>query len=131
MGKFKELVIGIHGEDDRGNVCTLQNRHGLVIEWNGERVYIPRGFESDGASVPRLFWRLVFPTIDPQALRAALAHDYIYRTKPDGWTKEEADEMFYDLLIEDGVAKWRAWLAYKGVDWFGQCAWNDAGGAVA
>lgn len=130
MARLKELVIGIHEEDERGNVCTLQNRWGLTIEWNGERVCVPRGFESDGASVPRMFWRLVFPTIDPKALRAAIAHDYIYRTHPEGWTKEEADDMFYDLLVEDGVPKWRAWLAYKAVDLFGGWSWNEGEGVI-
>ena len=128
MTKLKGLVIEIHSEDERGNVCTLQNRHGLLIKWNGERLLVPRGFESDGASVPRLFWRLVFPTIDPQALRAAIAHDYIYRTQPEGWEKEDADEMFYDLLIEDGVPKWRAWIAYQAVRLCGWCAWHTKGG---
>lgn len=130
MKNFKEIVVGIHDEDERGNVCTLQNRHGLLIEWNGERVRVPRGFESDGASVPRLFWRLIFPTIDPKALRASIAHDYIYRTHPEGWCKEDADEMFYDLLVEDGVPKWRAWIAYQAVSIFGWYAWRTMGGAA-
>ena len=36
-------------------------------------------------------------------MRAAFCHDWIYRTHPDGWTKPEADQMFRDLLLEDGV----------------------------
>ena len=121
------IDVGIHREDEMGNVFTLKNRHGLRIKWNGKEVIVPRYFKSDGASVPRFFWRLVFPSSDTKAIRAAFAHDYIYRMHPDGWTKEDADRMFHDLLIADGVSKFRAWLAYKGVSWFGGWAWKTHG----
>ena len=104
------MLVEIHKEDENGNVFTLKEPDGLRIEWNGKTVLVPYCFESDGASVPRMFWLLVFPSSDTTALRAAFAHDYIYRNHPDGWTKEDADNMFYDLLVEDGVPKWRAWI---------------------
>lgn len=119
------MIVEIHKEDEMGNVFTL--KEDVKISWKERRLSVPAGFKSDGASVPRIFWRLVFPSSDTTALRAAFAHDYIYRTHPEGWTKEEADQMFYDLLVNDGVPKWRAWMAYKAVDWFGQSAWNDGG----
>lgn len=129
MGKSKYLIsVGIHREDERGNVYTLLNRRGLTIEWNGKKLTVPRYFESDGASVPRFFWRAVFPSSDPRAIRAAFAHDYIYRMHPEGWSKKEADAMFYDLLVEDGVSVPCALIAFKGVDWFGGHAWKEQGG---
>lgn len=122
------MLVDVHKEDEKGNVFTLKEPGGLQIVWKDKPpLCIPCGFKSDGASVPRIFWRLVFPSSDTTALRAAFAHDYIYRTHPEGWTKAEADEMFYDLLIEDGVPKWRAWMAYKGVDWFGGSSWGGGG----
>ena len=90
-------------------------------------ITVPCGFQSDGASVPRAFWRLIFPKGDEKALRAAIIHDWIYRTHPAGWTKAEADKLFYELLKADGVPTWRAWLAYQGVKWFGHIAWNTRG----
>lgn len=125
------MLVDVHKETANGDVFTLKEPDGLRIEWNGKTVHVPYGFESDGASVPRLFWRLVFPSSDTKALRAAIAHDYIYRNHPGDWTKAEADQMFYDLLVEDGVPKWRAWIAYKGVDWFGFFAWVSRGKGVA
>lgn len=118
------MDVGIHREDEMGNVFTLKNRHGLRISWNGQAFTIPRYFKSDGASVPRFFWRLVFPSSDTTALRAAFAHDYIYRTQPKEWTQEEADKMFFDLLIVDGMVRWRAWLAYIALRLFGWFAWK-------
>lgn len=124
------IDVGIHQEDEMGNVYTLKNRHGLRINWCGRDFTIPRYFKSDGASVPRFFWRLVFPSCDTKALRAALAHDYIYRCQPKGWSREAADNMFYDLLIADGISKFRAELAYLGVHWFGGKAWRENRGRL-
>ena len=123
------MLVEIHQVDDMGNVFTLKEP--LFVEWHGRRLTVPAGFKSDGASVPRAFWRLVFPSSDNSAFRAAFVHDYIYRTHPLDWTKEDADDLFYDFLVEDGIPKWRAWMAYTAVDWFGRHAWNDMGGAAA
>lgn len=119
--------IAVHHEDEKGDIITLKNRHGLRINWNGRAFVIPRYFESDGASIPRFLWDSVSPQIHPKTLKAALAHDYIYRTQPDGWTKEDADKMFYDLMVANGFPKFKAWLAYKGVVYFGGLAWKMKG----
>lgn len=120
------LSLRRHEENERGDVFTVV--HPFRVRWNGKRLYVPRHFESDGASVPRLLWWLVFPAEDLTALRAAIAHDCIYRLHPEGWTKEDADKMFWETLIRDGVSRWRAWLAFVGVSLFGGRAWRDMGG---
>lgn len=122
------MLVDIHKADEMGKVFTLLEPDGITVEAYGKTVHVPYGFKSDGASVPRIFWRMVFPSSDTQALRAAFVHDYIYQNHPYGWTKEQADSLFYRMLIEDGVPKWRAWMAYKGVDWFGSYAWKTRGG---
>ncbi len=119
------MLIDVHKTDAQGNIFTL--REPLMIRYAGLVLIVPVGFESDGASVPRFFWRAVFPPGDQKALKAAFAHDYIYRTHPAGWNKELADLMFHDLLVEDGVPKLRATLAWLGVALFGRKAW-EAGG---
>lgn len=125
---MKQLIqVAIHNENEKGDIITLINRHGFRIKWNGREFVIPRYFQSDGASVPKFMWDSISPQVHPKTLRAALAHDYIYRTQPEGWTKEDADKMFYDLMVEDGFSKFRAWLAYKGVSWFGDLAWKTRG----
>lgn len=116
------LKVSIHTEDSMGNVYTLLED--LVVVWNGRVLVVPAGFKSDGASVPRFFWRCVFPPGDSKALRAAFAHDFIYREHPQGWTKADADNMFYDLLREDGVSWLSSQGAYWGVRLCGGPAWN-------
>lgn len=121
MRKSEQLVVRIDADAERGDVYTLVRpvrRYGLDI---------PAGFQSDGASVPRFFWRVVFPPGDVHALGAAFLHDFIYRTHPVGWTREAADKLFLDTLIEDGVPKRRAFLAYIGVRLFGASAWREGG----
>ena len=120
------MLIEVHHQtDENGNVFTL--REDIEICWNGKSLTIGAGFKSDGASVPRFFWRVVFPPGDNRALRASFAHDYIYRMHPDGWTKAEADQMFYDLLIRGGIPWYRAKAAYLGVKLFGSGAWKKRG----
>lgn len=127
MRNRNELLVGVHREDERGNVYTLRDPEGLNLFWNGKEISVPYGFECDGASVPRFFWRYVFPPGDTHAMRAAFCHDWIYRTHPDGWTKQEADQMFRDFLLEDGVAPRRARRAYWGVKLFGGSSWRQGG----
>ena len=112
------VKVEVHQADDRGNVFTLLED----LRWGN--ITVPAGFESDGASVPRFFWRVVFPPGDSQALRAAILHDYIYREQPEGWTRVDADNLFYDVLVADGVPKRRALLAYWGVRIFGSRCWQ-------
>ena len=116
------MLVDIHRSDAQGNVFTLKET--LMVRYAGLVVLVPVGFESDGASVPRFFWRVVFPPGDDKALRAAFVHDYLYRVHPPGWTRELADLMFHDLLIEDGVPNIRAALAWTGVRIGGRKAWE-------
>jgi len=118
------MKIDVHQSDEMGNVYTLLE----PLTCGG--LTVPAGFESDGASVPRFFWRIVFPPGDYRALEAAFLHDFIYRTHPEGWTRAQADELFRSLLIENGVPRLSANLAYWGVRLFGGSAWN-AGGTAA
>lgn len=115
------MKIEVHKSDEMGNVFRLLE----PLTYGG--LTVPAGFESDGASVPRFFWRIVFPPGDARALLAAFLHDFIYRTHPAGWTRKQADELFRKLLIEDGISRNSANMAYWGVRLFGGSAW-EAGG---
>jgi len=78
-------------------------------------VRVPAGFETDFASVPRLFWRL-FPPIGDW-MRAAAMHDYLYeKTRA---SKALADAMFWEGLIADDVSAWTRRLMYWAVRLFG------------
>lgn len=117
------MLISVHQEDNYGNVYTL--REPLFVDLgSGEPVRVPAGFKSDGASVPRLFWRCVFPPGDSRALRAAFVHDYLYRVPVPGWNRISADRIFLALLIADGMPIGSAVTAYIGIRIFGHKNWR-------
>ena len=116
------MLIDIHSENERGDILTL--RQNLKIYWKSLTLFIPAGFESDGASVPRFLWSSITPAVDPRTIRGAIAHDFLYRHAPAGWTRKEADDMFYDLIREDGLGWWASQKAYWGVRMFGSSSWK-------
>lgn len=74
---------------------------------------IPKGFKTDGASVPRIFW-IAYPPNRPEYLSAAVIHDYlcIQAVKSDdieGMYKI-ADQSLYDAMILLGVRKSKCWV---------------------
>ena len=118
------MLIDVHDEDAAGDVLTLVET--LQIEWRGRILTVPEGFESDGASVPRILWSTISPRVDPVTLRGAVAHDYLYRRHPAGWSRREADALFREIIQADGLGRIRAWKAWFGVRLFGRKAWEGA-----
>jgi len=59
-------------------------------------IVVPKGFESDGCSMPRFFWRLFGHPFDMQYLREAILHDFLYKTQP--FDRQTADQLFREEL---------------------------------
>ncbi|WP_051560463.1 DUF1353 domain-containing protein [Marinobacterium jannaschii] len=70
---------------------------------------IPAGFETDGATVPRLLWSL-FPPVD-RYLSAAILHDYLL-TQAE---REFADWAFLHAMAELNIKPWRRWSMFLAV----------------
>ena len=85
-------------------------------------VVVPENFHSDGASMPRLFWRLIGHPFQMQYLREAILHDWLYRTQP--CSRALADRIFYELLAGK-VKPWRRRLIYLGLRLGGWVAWRQ------
>ena len=88
----------------------------------GERICIPKGSQSDGASTPAALWALGLPPFGDQ-WRAAFLHDYLYRNtlRP----KEECDTIFLEALLASSVPLDRARWFYNGVAEGGQSAFDS------
>ena len=91
-----------------------QTSHGPIV--------VPQGFRTDLASTPRQVWR-AFPKWDAWT-GAAIVHDFLYRTQPDGISRLEADQIMRDLMEEDGVRYGTARLIHGMVHEFGDTAWR-------
>lgn len=66
---------------------------------------IGKGKTSDGASIPKIFWSVIGDPFNPKFARAAWFHDYM---AVKGADVPEISEVFYRLLLEDGVNRIKA-----------------------
>lgn len=76
---------------------------------------IPRGFVSDGASIPRILWP-IYPRFGLYT-NASFGHDYAYASKI--MSKAHADELFLSRMEMDGVRWSQRHVFYHAVSWFG------------
>ena len=84
----------------------------------GGNLLIMDGYAWDGCSGP---------TYDTESnMRAGLIHDAIYQLIRDNHIsksyQEYADKLFHQILLEDGMGRFRAWYFYLGVKYFGKYA---------
>ena len=97
----------------------------LTMTWseNGARreITVPAGFETDYASVPRFFWRIVPP--GGRYADAAVIHDYLYKKKIG--TRKEADRIFMLAMKGVGVGLRQRALMYRAVRMFGARGWGS------
>ena len=120
----KEEIKFLSGyKDELGNVDTYV----LLVKdyyfyYNLKKHRIPAGFVSDGASIPRIFWRLLDPPITARTFTAQLKHDFAYQTAY--CTKKEADTLFLKDMLNAGYPRWKAYCDYVGVRVFGWIPWR-------
>lgn len=95
---------------------------GLLWEFRGIAYVIPRDFVTDGASIPR-FWRW---RLSPWGkwIRAAVVHDWLYRTTRHGLSRKRADMIFREMMRQDGVGWWNRNLMYRAVRLGGWMGWS-------
>lgn len=86
----------------------------LAEDWQG----IPAGFVTDGASVPRFFWRVLGAPVEAKTIGAFVKHDWAYQTGAK--KRKAADGELYDDLRASGVSKFKAacyWLGVRAFGW--------------
>ena len=81
---------------------------------NGAIITVPKGYITDQASVPSVILPMIVDNTGDIS-KAAVPHDYGYTHLRDSWKKSTVDLMFRDAMIESGVPKWRAYVAWMGV----------------
>lgn len=91
---------------------------------NGKKIVIPKGMETDFATIPRLFWRM-FPPHLKKYRRASVVHDYLYVTKTEITSRSYADAEFRRILIRDKTPIFVAWLFWLTIKLFGNKRWKN------
>jgi hypothetical protein len=85
-------------------------------------ITVPKGFVTDGASIPRWIgpvpvWNIIGHPFESQFLGAALVHDLECRERTRQCSG--VHKLFYRLLREDGVGEKRANAMWRAVHHFG------------
>lgn len=96
----------------------------LVYQGNSQQFVVPKGFETDFASVPKLFTWLV----PPYGLytKAAVLHDFLLHDKPV--SDSDADGIFRRAMRELGVSflrRWIMWAAVRLHSKLSQASWRE------
>ena len=76
-------------------VATADNRYKLKEDFNYKHIRVPKGYKTNGANIPRLFWVLI-PPFRPNLIPAIFVHDFL----TDAEQYKEADRLF-KLMLED------------------------------
>ena len=84
------------------------------------RVDVPRGFVTDLASIPRLFWSLLRP--DGEYAYPAIVHDYLYWTQTT--TRDAANQIFKLGMQDFGIDSATIDAIYAGVVLGGASSWS-------
>jgi len=88
-----------------------------------QRFVVPRGFVTDLASVPRVFWS-AFPPCG-RYTPAAVVHDYLYWEHLPSCDRKCADRLLFVAMKESKVGRFSRWAIYVGVHRAGQSSWDN------
>jgi hypothetical protein len=102
---------------------------------DGFMITAKSGFITDLASIPRIFWALIASF--ELSITAPVFHDLIYRSAgevapPDGevtpagkiFTRQEADDVFLELMTRAKIQYWKRNVAYLAVRHFAESSWR-------
>lgn len=100
------------------HVCT-----DIHFKIENKNYVIPKGFETDLASIPRFMWPIIAPA-NSSFIKPAIVHDWFYRKTCD-YNRKQTDLIFYHLLRNEGVSWAQASAMYYAVRLFGWPFYNE------
>ena len=116
-----DLVLRRKRKGD-GSLFHLEEEYRVAF-FQGDQptvVKIPKGFATDGPSVPGLFQSSV--SVLDAKFEAAVVHDWLYAK--GYFHRGLADEIFLAGMKAAGVGWWQRKKTYRAVRMFGWAAWN-------
>jgi Protein of unknown function (DUF1353) len=88
---------------------------------------IPKGFVSDGATIPPVLWNILSDT-SPDILYPSFAHDLLYSVHgklPGIWlTRDKCDNVIREQMKALGAPAWKYDSVYRALHLFGGIAWG-------
>ncbi len=104
IGQYSDLILS----------PRINHRYEVVEPFTTCGVTVPKGYITNGADIPRLFW-VFFPPNDSTTMPAVVVHDYLcyLASTKTGYTL--ADTKFKDVCIEFKVPKFRRVIYYTAI----------------
>ena len=95
----------------------------FVVSTRYGDITVPALFLYDGSSMPTFGQVLLNLTpFEPRIRAAALVHDYLYQTGI--FTRKQADQIYFDLMMYNGIDRFRSSLHYRSLRAAGWVQWN-------
>lgn len=112
MSEFLTDLIALEKRDDSGAIL----REELIYRSDhlGFEIIVPRGFDTDFASVPRWI-PMAYALFGGCAKWAAVIHDFLYRECPLCVSRDDADQVLLEAMEVQGVPKWKRNIIWAGV----------------
>lgn len=120
MSRFlSRLAIQVADDTDNGQWVLVES---LIYESDLAKctIVVPKGFQTDLASVPRL--PVIFLLTGNTSNEAAAVHDFLYSSHQV--TREIADGILREASAVTGVPSWRRWAMWAGVRLGGTSHWD-------
>ena len=124
------MEIVVNNTETDGFPVTQQvdkYRHRLYIDYeyvhrNCFSIHIKKGFTYDGASIPRILWRVAGTPFTGLYTVAALVHDALYEAEL--FPRKECDLTFFEIMVDYKVGWFARHSKYRAVRMGGWVGWN-------
>lgn len=120
MNKF--IYIDTDAKDKKRDRFVIYKNYKHTLS-NNNTIIIPKGYITDFASIPRIFW-VIFPPHFYSYRKASIIHDYLYTEKELTITRKEADKEFKLLLKQNQAWFITQFIFYTYVRLFGWIKWK-------
>ena len=95
-----------------------------TVESLGYSITVKKGFDFDGASIPKWLWSIYGSPLNGNYVVASLIHDGLYASQKV--SKKVSDKIFLDIMKQSNVGYIKRTSMYLAVKLLGGKAWKDA-----
>ncbi|WP_426994083.1 DUF1353 domain-containing protein [Methylomonas sp. CM2] len=104
-------VEWVRGDESERRMKLLEDF--VYVDPSGKQWIAPKGYETDGASIPKVFWSIVGGPFDGQYREAAVIHDQYCDIKTEPW--KDVHRIFYYANRASGISETKAKILYAAV----------------
>ena len=115
-------MIGLELEIIDDNLFILSKDKS--VESLGYSITVKKGFDFDGASIPKWLWSIYGSPLNGDYVVASLIHDGLYASQK--LSKSVSDKIFLDVMKQSSVGYIKRTSMYLAVTMFGGKDWKEA-----